>query len=155
MIAFIVALIIIHRPVIFCMRMFRFFFFAIIVISFLELYVLMVVGSFLGAFITLFLVIASAAFGSLLLKQQGLATWQRFQATLAKQEIPAFELAEGFLILLGGALLLTPGFITDVAGLLLLLPLFRHKVIAYFTRYYFVSPHQESKDAIEGEFRKD
>jgi UPF0716 protein FxsA len=137
------------------MKVFRVFFIAIIVISFLELYVLMAVGSLLGVFITLLLVIVTAAFGSFLLKQQGLATWQRFQMALARQEVPAFELAEGFLILLGGALLLTPGFITDIAGLLLLLPSFRNKLIAYLTRHYSAPSPQAAKDAIEGEFRKE
>ena len=133
----------------------RLFFISIIVISFLELYVLIAVGSVLGAFPTILLIIASAALGSFLLKQQGFATWQRLQATIARNETPAYELMEGFLILLGGALLLTPGFLTDAVGLMCLLPSMRQKIIAIVMQHYFsVSPRQD-ENVLEGEFRKE
>ncbi|MDD5228340.1 MAG: FxsA family protein [Methylococcales bacterium] len=137
------------------MNIFRSLFITIVVVSFLELYVLIAVGNVLGAFPTIFLIIASAALGSFLLKQQGLATWQRFQTTMARQEVPAYELFEGFLILLGGALLLTPGFITDVVGLICLLPVLRQKIIAYAMKHYFVIPPQKNDNVLEGEFHKD
>jgi UPF0716 protein FxsA len=135
------------------MNIFRFLFVAIVAVSFLELYVLIAVGSILGALPTFFLIIASAALGSFLLKQQGLATWQRFQSTLAKQEVPAYELTEGFLILLGGALLLTPGFITDAVGLICLLPSLRQKIIAYLMQHFFAQPISKNDNVLEGEFR--
>lgn len=137
------------------MNIFRLFFIAIVVISFAELYVLIAVGSVLGALPTIFLILASAALGSFLLKQQGLATWQRFQNSIARQEMPAYELAEGFLILLGGALLLTPGFITDAVGLICLLPSLRRKIINYAMQHFFVVPPQQNDNVLEGEFRKD
>lgn len=137
------------------MNFFRLFFIAIVVISFLELYVLIAVGSVLGAFFTIFLIIASAALGSFLLKQQGLATWKRLQATIARHETPAYELMEGFLILLGGALLLTPGFITDAVGLMCLLPTLRQKVIALIMQHYFSPSARQDENVLEGEFRKD
>lgn len=138
------------------MNIFRLFFIAILVISFLELYVLIAVGSVLGAFFTISLIVASAALGSFLLKQQGLATWQRLQATIARHETPAYELMEGFLILLGGALLLTPGFITDSVGLMCLLPSLRQKIIALAMQNYFSSPAaRQDENVLEGEFRKD
>lgn len=137
------------------MNIFRSFFIAIVVVSFLELYVLIAVGSVLGAMPTILLIIASAALGSYLLKQQGLATWQRFQTTMARNEVPAYELVEGFLILLGGALLLTPGFITDAVGLICLLPSLRQKIIAYLMQHYFVAPQSQNDNVLEGEFRKD
>lgn len=137
------------------MTIFRLFFIAIIIISFLELYVLIAVGSVLGAFPTILLIIASAALGSFLLKQQGFATWQRLQATIARNETPAYELMEGFLILLGGALLLTPGFLTDAVGLMCLLPTMRQKIIAVVMQHYFtVSPRQD-ENVLEGEFHKE
>lgn len=123
--------------------------------SFLELYVLIAVGSILGAFITILLIIASAGLGSYLLKEQGLATWQRFQETLARQEVPAYELMEGFLILVGGALLLTPGFITDTVGLICLLPSLRKTMISYIMKYYFIPPNNANENVLEGEFRKE
>ncbi|MEI7839197.1 MAG: FxsA family protein [Methylococcaceae bacterium] len=137
------------------MNIFRLFFIAIVVISFAELYVLIAVGSVLGALPTIFLILASAALGSFLLKQQGLVTWQRFQNSIARQEMPAYELAEGFLILLGGALLLTPGFITDAVGLICLLPSLRRKIINYAMQHFFVVPPQQNDNVLEGEFRKD
>ena len=137
------------------MNIFRLFFIAIVVISFAELYVLIAVGSVLGALPTIFLILASAALGSFLLKQQGLATWQRFQTSIARQETPAYELAEGFLILLGGALLLTPGFITDAVGLICLLPSLRSKIIAYAMQHFFAVPQNKNDNVLEGEFRKD
>ncbi len=127
---------------------------AIIVVSFLELYVLLAVGSVLGALPTIFLIIMSAALGSFLLKQQGLATWQRFQESMARQEVPAYQLMEGFLILLGGALLLTPGFITDAIGLICLLPLLRQKIISYVMRHYFTVSPKNNDNVLEGEFSK-
>ncbi|MEI7795161.1 MAG: FxsA family protein [Methylococcaceae bacterium] len=137
------------------MNIFRLFFIAIVVISFAELYVLITVGSVLGALPTIFLILASAALGSFLLKQQGLATWQRFQTSIARQEMPTYELAEGFLILLGGALLLTPGFITDAVGLICLLPSLRGKIIAYAMKCYSFVPQNKNDNVLEGEFRKD
>lgn len=137
------------------MNIFRSLFILIIVVSFVELYVLLAVGSVVGAIPTIFFILASAALGSFLLKQQGLATYQRFQATVQRQEVPAYELMEGFLILLGGALLLTPGFITDAAGLICLLPTLRKKMIEYLMQHYFSSAMPKNDNVLEGEFCKD
>lgn len=137
------------------MNIFQSFFIAIVVISCLELYVLIAVGSVLGGFLTIMLIIASAALGSFLLKQQGLATWQRLQASISRHETPAFELMEGFLILLGGALLLTPGFITDAVGLICLLPSLRQKIINFVMKHYFSSMPPKNENVLEGEFHKE
>lgn len=87
-----------------------------------ELYVIVQVAGALGFFETLVLLIGISIAGAFLLKQQGLATWVRFQDSLARGQIPAREVTDGALILVGGALLLTPGFLTDAVGLVLLLP---------------------------------
>ena len=137
------------------MKIFRVLFIAIVVMSFLELYVLIAVVSIVGAFPTVLLIIASAGLGSYLLREQGIATWQRFQETLARQEVPAYELMEGFLILIGGALLLTPGFITDAIGLVCLLPSLRKTMISYIMKYYFIAPNAGNDNVLEGEFRKE
>ncbi|HYY44932.1 MAG TPA: FxsA family protein, partial [Actinomycetota bacterium] len=63
-----------------------------------------------------------SALGAWLLKRQGMATWRRLQHTLREGRVPASEAVDGGLILLGGALLMTPGFVTDAAGVVLLLP---------------------------------
>lgn len=136
------------------MNIFRSIFIAIIVISFLELYVLLAVGSVLGAITTILLIILSAALGSYLLKKQGFETYQRFQAAIQRNEVPAIELMEGFVILLGGALLLTPGFITDIAGLCCLLPSLRVHIINFILERFAI-PNPNNSNVLEGEFRKD
>ena len=87
-----------------------------------ELYVIVQVADAVGFFETLVLLIGISIAGAFLLKQQGLATWVRFQDALARGEMPTREVTDGALILVGGALLLTPGFLTDAVGLILLLP---------------------------------
>ena len=136
------------------MNLFRSLFLLIILVSFLELYVLLAVGSVLGSIPTILLIIASAVAGSFLLKQQGFATYQRFQAALQKNELPAVELMEGFVILLGGVLLLTPGFITDFVGLCCLLPALRGHIIGFILERFAI-PNPENNQVLEGEFRKD
>lgn len=88
----------------------------------LELAVLIKVGTEIGVLWTIGLLIAVSVIGAALAKREGLAAWRRFQQSLARGETPTSEIADGFLILLGAALLLTPGFITDAFGLVLLLP---------------------------------
>ncbi len=87
-----------------------------------ELYVIVQVAQGIGVLYTLALLFTVSVAGAWLLKQQGLATWRRLQTTLARGEMPTNEVSDGALILLGGALLLTPGFLTDAVGLVLLLP---------------------------------
>ena len=137
------------------MNIFRSIFLLIIVVSFLELYVLLAVGSVIGAIPTICLIIASAGLGSYLLKQQGLATYKRFQNAIQKNETPAMELIEGFVILLGGALLLTPGFITDIVGLCCLLSAPREHIISFILKRFTVPNLFDNKNILEGEFRKD
>lgn len=87
-----------------------------------ELYVIVQVAQGIGVLETLVLLIGISVAGAWLLKQQGLATWARLQQTLARGEMPGKEVTDGALILLGGALLLTPGFLTDAVGLVFLIP---------------------------------
>lgn len=103
-----------------------------------ELYVLIQIGQVIGLVPTLLLLLADSIIGTLLLKSQGRAAWRRFNEATAAGRIPAREVADGALIILGGALLLTPGFLTDIFGLLLLIPptraMFRKTVVAMFAR---------------------
>jgi UPF0716 protein FxsA len=87
-----------------------------------ELAIIIQVGQAVGVWWTIVILIADSILGSLLMRSQGRAVWQRFTAALQAGRPPAREVADGALVLLGGALLLTPGFISDVFGLLLLLP---------------------------------
>ena len=93
-----------------------------IVVPIAELYVIIKVGELIGVLPTLILLLADAVGGSMLLKHQGREAWRRFNRALAERRFPGREVADGALIVVGGTLLLTPGFITDVFGLFLLLP---------------------------------
>jgi UPF0716 protein FxsA len=99
-----------------------------------ELWLIVTVASEIGVLNTIGALILISVLGAWLLKQQGLATWARLQSALARGEMPAKEVTDGALILFGGALLLTPGFITDVVGLILLLPPSRAVVKRLFRR---------------------
>ena len=93
-----------------------------IVVPIAELALLIQVGQAIGVWWTILLLIADAMLGSWLLRAQGRAAWRRFNQSLAGGTIPHREVVDGVLIIFGGALLLTPGFITDIFGLLFLIP---------------------------------
>jgi len=93
-----------------------------IVVPIAELYVIIQVGQLIGAVPTLILLLADALLGSWLLKHQGRSAWRRFNEALAARRFPGREVVDGALIIVGGTLLLTPGFLTDIVGVFLLLP---------------------------------
>ena len=93
-----------------------------IVIPIAELYVIIQVGQAIGLVPTLAILVADAVLGSFLLRQQGRSAWRRFNEALDQRRFPGREVADGVMITFGGALLLTPGFITDIVGLALLIP---------------------------------
>ncbi|SHE19805.1 FxsA family protein [methanotrophic endosymbiont of Bathymodiolus puteoserpentis (Logatchev)] len=141
----------------------QFVFLAFLIIPFVEIYLLLQIGGIVGVFPTIALVVLTAIIGAGLLRQQGLATWQRFQDNLAKGTLPAYEMVEGPILLVGGALLLTPGFFTDIIGFACLIPPMRKKIAQYIIEKRLVQAgmppqQQQSKtqpDVIEGEFRKE
>jgi UPF0716 protein FxsA len=87
-----------------------------------EIYVIIQVGQAIGALWTVLILIVDSLIGARLLGWQGRRAWGAFQGALAEGRIPHREVLDGVLIILGGAFLLTPGFITDAVGLLLLIP---------------------------------
>jgi len=93
-----------------------------IVVPVAELYVIIKVGELIGVWPTLILLLADALLGSWLLKHEGRGAWRRFNQALAERRFPGREVADGALIIVGGTLLLTPGFLTDIVGVFLLLP---------------------------------
>ncbi len=93
-----------------------------LVVPFLELYVLIQVGQAIGALPTIALLVLVSAAGAWLVKREGLSTMRRAQAQLREGRVPTSELVDGVLILFAGALLVSPGFVTDLAGILLLVP---------------------------------
>jgi UPF0716 protein FxsA len=90
-----------------------------------ELYILIKIGSHIGGFNTILLVIITAVLGGFLARLQGLRTLQHIQSSLSQGQIPAEELIDGVLILAGGILLLTPGVLTDLFALGLMFPITR------------------------------
>jgi len=109
-----------------------------IVVPLAELYVIVQVAGEIGIVWTLLLLVADSIAGTMLVKSQGRLAWVRFNEATAASRIPAREVADGALIILGGALLLTPGFITDIFGFLLLIPptrvFFRRVVVGLFAK---------------------
>jgi UPF0716 protein FxsA len=113
-----------------------------IVVPIVELYVIIQVGQAIGIVPTLLLLLADAVLGSLLLRHQGRGAWRRFNEALAQRRFPGREVADGAMIVVGGTLLLTPGFVTDVVGLLLLIPptraILRRLLRSFFARRFVV-----------------
>ncbi|NOR81797.1 MAG: exlusion protein FxsA [Methyloprofundus sp.] len=138
-------------------------FLVFLIVPFIEIYLLLQIGGIVGVFPTIALVVLTAIIGASLLRQQGIATWQRFQDNLQKGEIPAYEMVEGPILLVGGALLLTPGFFTDIIGFACLIPPVRKKIAQYIIEKRLVqagvSPQQQKPKAqpgvIEGEFKRE
>ena len=91
-------------------------------VPFVEIYVIIQVGHVIGLVDTLAVLVLVSLVGAWLVKREGLSVLRRAQAQLDAGRVPGRELVDGVLVLLAGALLLTPGFVTDAVGILLLLP---------------------------------
>jgi UPF0716 protein FxsA len=125
-----------------------------------EMYLLIKVGGYIGAWPTIALVMITAVIGVTVLRIQGVATLTRGVARLNRGELPAREMVEGLLLAVAGALLLTPGFVTDAFGFLLLVPPARRRIAEQvLRRVRIVGPGGETFNAdtgrstiIEGEF---
>jgi UPF0716 protein FxsA len=111
------------------MRLLPLLFAVFLSVPLIEVWLLVKVGSLIGAGWTIFLVVLTAVIGAALVRAQGLSTLARSQELLHRGELPAVELLEGAALLIAGALLLTPGFLTDTVGFLLLLPPLRRRII--------------------------
>lgn len=154
----------------------RLLFLLFIILPIAELMLLFKVGQTIGVLPTIALVLFTATAGVRILKHQSRSTLQRAQQRMQSGELPGTEILEGFLISIGGALLLTPGFITDVFAIVLLLPFTRRPLVQYlfktgrmnafgsmssgftFTRFGGGWPQHGGpggRDVYEGEFSRD
>jgi UPF0716 protein FxsA len=110
-------------------------FVAFVVMPLVELYVVIQVGQWIGAWWTILLLVVDSMIGAWLIKREGGRAWRALRAKLDGGGVPGRELADGALVLIGGTLLLTPGFVTDAMGLVLVLPvtrpIFRRLLTAY------------------------
>ena len=96
-----------------------------ILVPVVELYLLIKVGQFLGAWNTILLVIITGVLGAALAKMEGMRVLTSMQQDMAKAQMPTDKIIDGVLVLIGGLLLLTPGILTDILGLSLIIPFFR------------------------------
>lgn len=110
-------------------------FLAFVVMPILEIVVLIQVGQVIGPWWTILLLVLDSILGAWLIKREGRRAWQALRSQLESGVMPARELADAALIVLGGAFMLSPGFVTDALGILLILPvtrpLFRRLLTSY------------------------
>lgn len=95
---------------------------AFVVVPLVEIYVIIQIGQVIGAWWTIALLVADSILGSWLVKREGARAWRALNVALGEGRMPARELADGMLILVGGILMLTPGFVLDIFGILCILP---------------------------------
>ena len=150
------------------MNLFQRLLLVFIVVPIIEIYLLISVGSVIGVLPTIGLIILTAVIGTYLLRAQGLATVRKLQNTLADGQPPTEALLEGILLLMGGALLLTPGFFTDAIGFACLIPASRQLLARWMSRHVQPvqfqqhpsqrssrSQHSQTNTTIEGEYRRE
>ena len=122
------------------------------------MYILIEVGGIIGAWPTISLVVLTAVIGVGLIRAQGFATLMRGIARLNAGELPATEMVEGVMLALAGALMVTPGFVTDTAGFVLLTPRVRRRLAADLLRRFVTVAGANSDNlegrTIEGRFRR-
>jgi UPF0716 protein FxsA len=126
-----------------------------LIVPVVEIYLLIEIGSRIGAPSTIILIVLTAVLGAFLLRIQGIATLARVHQSLEQGKLPATELLEGLMLLLAGALLLTPGFFTDSVGFICLIPDIRTRIAQSLLQSFFqahVQKHKSSSVTLEGEF---
>ena len=138
--------------------MFKIFVLLFLTVPVIEIYLFIKIGAQIGAFPTIALILLTAVLGAFLLRLQGLITLARIRQSMDNGELPAISLVEGLLLLVAGALLLTPGFFTDSIGFLLLIPPLRRFLALALLNHYFTIVAQQKSDqpvVIEGEFHEE
>lgn len=134
---------------------------AFVITPIVEIAVFIQVGDEIGLWPTLAIVIITAMAGTALLRAQGLATLARARQSLARGEFPARQVFDGACLLVAGALLLTPGFVTDGVGLALFLPPVRDRLRRWVLAsgrirvdWGAAGPARPDDDVIEGEYHE-
>ena len=106
-------------------RVLRWVFLALLLVPIIEIAAIIAVGRVIGGWQTLLLLILESALGAWIVKREGARTWLALQEALRSGRMPSRQLADAALVLIGGTLLLTPGFVTDIVGFFFILPLTR------------------------------
>ena len=125
-------------------------FFLIIGIPLIEIYLFIKVGSQIGAFNTICLILITAIIGIIYARYEGLNTLKSGISQLTRNEIPIYEMISGAALAFGGILLILPGFATDFLGFLLIFPITRKMFIKKFSNNY--NKKKERKNYIDGEY---
>ena len=123
----------------------------IILVPVIEIYLLIKIGSQVGAITTIFLIFATAIIGVYYAKYEGLNTLKSGFAQLSKNETPAYEVISGAAIAFAALLLIIPGFATDILGFLLIFPLSRKLIFKRFSKK-FSDKQKKKNNFIDGDF---
>lgn len=116
------------------MRIRTWLFIAFLVVPIIEIVLFLYVGSWIGIWPTIATVVITAVLGSFFVSKQGRLTWQSIITKINRGEVPTASVVHGAMILVAGALLLTPGFLTDLVGFALLVPGVREAIRQWFLR---------------------
>ena len=127
-------------------------FFTIILVPAIEIYLLIKIGSQIGAITTIFLILTTAVVGIYYAKYEGLNTLKSGFSQLSKNESPTYEVISGAAIAFAALLLIIPGFFTDVIGFLLIFPISRKFIFSKFSQKYKYKENLKKKDYIDGDF---
>ena len=125
--------------------------FTIILVPVIEIYLLIKIGSQIGALTTILLIFITAIVGIYYAKYEGLNTLKSGFVQLSKNELPTYEMISGAVIAFAALLLIIPGFATDVIGFLLILPISRAYILSLFSKK-LKRNKKEKNNFIEGEF---
>ena len=126
--------------------------FAIILIPIIEIYLLIKIGSQIGAITTILLIFITAIMGIYYAKYEGLNTLKSGFLQLSKNESPTYEVISGAAIAFAALLLIIPGFMTDIIGFLLIFPISRKFIFSKISKKYRNKENLKKKDFIEGDF---
>jgi UPF0716 protein FxsA len=124
----------------------------IILIPIIEIYLLIKIGSQIGALSTILLIFITAIVGVYYAKYEGLNTLKSGFIQLSKNETPAYEVISGAMIALAAVLLIIPGFATDILGFLLIFPLSRKLIFNSFSKNITKNKNKNKNNFIDGEF---
>jgi len=127
-------------------------FFAIILVPAIEIYLLIKIGSQIGAITTILLIFTTAVVGAYYAKYEGLNTLKSGFLQLSRNESPAYEVISGATIAFAALLLIIPGFVTDIIGFLLIFPISRKFIFSKISKKYKHKENVKKKDYIDGDF---
>ena len=123
----------------------------LISIPLIEIYLFIKIGSNIGAFNTVSLILITAIVGIIYARYEGFNTLRSGMSQLIKNELPVYEIISGATLAFAALLLILPGFATDLMGLILIFPPTRKLILKNFSKKY-TSKNQKKKDYIDGEF---